>query len=311
MTDNRRRPRTSATNAGAAPMPKPADASMLLLNEVMHTPVDPGYAEAKSRKMLGMEPPRRFRTTMRVTVIAVLLGFAAATATVALRAPQPDVVTARRVLEQEIRDRRASNEELSDSISDLNAEVEQIQTVALSESYPVLLANLGRDAGSTGALAVKGPGVTVKLRDGAKPQDDSPAESSSRVQDYDIQVVVNSLWASGAEAISVNGQRLTARSAIRSAGDAILVDLVGLIGPYEIEAIGDPATLPTYFSRSIGQSHLSILGSRYGISSSVDQADQLQLSAGQSISLFHASVPEELELQQPDATARTTRESNK
>ena len=42
--------------------------------------------------------------------------------------------------------------------------------------------------------------------------------------DRDLQVIVNGLWAAGAEAIAVNGQRLTACSAIRSAGEAILVD---------------------------------------------------------------------------------------
>lgn len=284
------------------------DASMLLLNEVMHTPVDPGYAETAARRKNGTETPRRRFSKARVTVVAILLGFAAASATVALRAPQPDVAAARNVLEQEIRERRGTNEALSEQISSLNTELEQIQNVALADQYPQLLANLGRDASASGALAVTGPGMTVKLRDAAAPQAEAPIDSKSRVQDYDVQVVVNSLWASGAEAIAINGQRLTARSAIRSAGDAILVDLVGLIGPYEIEAIGDPATLATYFSRSIGQQHLSILNSRYGIGASVDQHDDLYLPAGQTSRLFYASAPQDLELLKSDTGPAATRE---
>lgn len=300
MSDNRNRSRPTAVPARAVSTARRPDASMLLLNEVMHTPVDPGYQETANRRRQGLEPKRRLSATIRVAVTAILLGFAATTATVALRAPQPDLAAARDVLEQEIKDRRDSNDVISEDITDLNVEIEQIQNIALSDRYPSLLANLGMDAAATGAIAVEGPGLTVTLRDGAQPQDDSVSDSSSRVQDYDIQVVVNSLWASGAEAISINGQRLTTRSAIRSAGDAILVDLVGLIGPYEIESIGDPATLPAYFTRSIGQQHLSILGSRYGIGTSVEQQEYLRLPSGQSMQLFYASVPEDLELLKSD-----------
>lgn len=307
MPDDRNRGRTPGVPPRAVATTRRPDASMLLLNEVMHTPVDPGYQETANRRRQGLEAPRRRSTTVRIVVTAILLGFAAATATVALRAPQPDLAAARDVLEQEIRDRRDGNEAVTGSITEFNREIEQMQDTALSDQYPSLLANLGRDAAATGALAVEGPGMIVTLRDGAQPQNDSASDSSTRVKDYDIQVVVNSLWESGAEAISVNGQRLTTRSAIRSAGDAILVDLVGLIGPYEIAAIGDPATLPTYFTRSIGNQHLSILGSRYGIGTSVEQDESLRLPAGQSMRLFHASVPEDLELQKSDEPPKSNK----
>ena len=56
--------------------------------------------------------------------------------------------------------------------------------------------------------------------------------------------MVNALWAAGAEAISINGQRLGPTTAIRFAGEAVLVDFRPVTNPYEISAIGDPDTLP-------------------------------------------------------------------
>ncbi len=68
------------------------------------------------------------------------------------------------------------------------------------------------------------------------------------VYDSDLQVIVNGLWAAGAEAIAVNGHRLTALSAIRSAGAAILVDFRPLVPPYVLEAVGDPGQLQARFA---------------------------------------------------------------
>ena len=279
-----------------SPRPVRRDDSMLLLNEVMHKPLDPGYAEAAERQVQGTARPRRSLTTVRIVVLAIGLGFGTTAATLALRAPQPDVVAARAVLEQEIRERRARADELRAEIDTLDTDIEAIQTAALASQYPSLLADLMRDAASAGSMAVKGPGLEITMRDAVTLGNDA-ANPLSLVQDYDIQVVVNAMWGAGAEAISINGQRLTPTTAIRSAGDAILVDLVGLSGPYVIEAIGDPSALETYFARSPGQSHLSILSTRYGISSSVSRSDSLRLGAGSGNRLFYAELPDGVSVQ--------------
>ncbi len=76
--------------------------------------------------------------------------------------------------------------------------------------------------------------------------DDSPQAQTAdgRVADTDLRVLVNGLWEAGAEAIAINGQRITATSAIRSAGSAITVNYTSLIPPYRVVVLGDPATLP-------------------------------------------------------------------
>ena len=98
-------------------------------------------------------------------------------------------------------------------------------------------------AGSPGRWRSPARACTVTLDDAATAAGRRPTRALDRVLDRDLQSVVNGLWAAGAEAVAVNGQRLTALSAIRSAGDAILVDYRPLTRPYVVVAIGDPRTI--------------------------------------------------------------------
>ena len=68
--------------------------------------------------------------------------------------------------------------------------------------------------------------------------------------DLDLQVLANGLWQADAEAVAINGHRLSGLTAIRSAGDAITVDYRSLSRPYRIEAIGNPRTLQARFVES-------------------------------------------------------------
>jgi uncharacterized protein YlxW (UPF0749 family) len=122
-----------------------------------------------------------------------------------------------------------------------------------------------------------GPGVEVVLDDAADPQGDDP--TLARVLDRDLQIAVNGLWAAGAEAITVNGLRLTSRSAIRSAGDAILVDYRPLTTPYTLEAIGDPKRLEPRFATGPAAESLRTLQSTYGLSFAVTSRDRVVLPA--------------------------------
>ena len=96
-----------------------------------------------------------------------------------------------------------------------------------------------------GLTAVKGPGIIVKLNDSPlKPKmGDDP--NFYIVHDIDLMALVNELWASGAEAISINGQRIVMNSAIRCVGPTITVNTVRLSPPYIVKAIGPPSNLET------------------------------------------------------------------
>lgn len=89
-----------------------------------------------------------------------------------------------------------------------------------------------------GTTDLKGEGIVMTLTDGTKVTDPS-LRSDSLVHDSDILTVVNELKAAGAEAISVNGQRIIATSAIRCVGPVIQVNYQKVAAPFEIKAIGN------------------------------------------------------------------------
>ena len=100
------------------------------------------------------------------------------------------------------------------------------------------------------------------------------------ILDRDLQLVVNSLWASGAEAISVGGVRLGPNVTIRQAGGAILVDNHPISSPYTVLAIGPPNTMLDSFNRSSGLQRLRLLESSYRVTVNVSRSDGLSLPAG-------------------------------
>jgi uncharacterized protein YlxW (UPF0749 family) len=153
---------------------------------------------------------------------------------------------------------------------------------------------LSRLESATGAGAVRGPGMALLLDDATSDSGTdagdprSQAEADGRVTDRDLQTLVNELWAAGAEAVAVNEQRLTARSAIRAAGDAILVDFRPLNPPYEVRAIG-PNRMRTDFVEGFGGSYLQVLRD-YGIQYSVEDRDALRLPASAGLTVRHAAA---------------------
>ncbi len=91
---------------------------------------------------------------------------------------------------------------------------------------------------------VAGPSVTVTLTDApATVQPAGVDEDLLVVHQQDIQAVINALWASGAEAVTVQGQRIGARTGIKCVGNTVVVHGVPYAPPYVISAIGDHARL--------------------------------------------------------------------
>ncbi len=89
-----------------------------------------------------------------------------------------------------------------------------------------------------GTAAVSGPGLEIRLSDSRREAKTDGDRQSLSVHDVDLQLVVNALWAAGAEAVAVNGQRLVATSPIRAAGETITVNFRPLVPPYKIETVG-------------------------------------------------------------------------
>ncbi|WP_460888283.1 DUF881 domain-containing protein [Promicromonospora xylanilytica] len=227
-------------------------------------------------------------------LLAVLLGAATTVAVRELRAPQPSVAKGRSVLMEQIQDRSAAVEELSRRSVELRSEVDGLRGGGLLPSALVEVNQLDRWV--SGAVPVRGPGMVVTLTDGSGgglvDPGDAPAES--RVRDADVQFVVNELWAAGAEAVAVNDERLTSLSAIRNAGDAILVDLQPLNGPtYTIEAVGDADDMQVEFARSAGLGFLQLLSAEYGIENEVTTSEGMFLPGAGSPTLRYAHTTQD------------------
>ncbi|UFJ41928.1 DUF881 domain-containing protein [Brevibacillus humidisoli] len=121
------------------------------------------------------------------------------------------------------------------------AKVEEEVAEHQSEAAAVL-AELEAARMMAGVIPVEGPGVVVTLQDNPNASQTGDVMKNI-VHEQDVTLVVNELRAAGAEAISINGQRLVSNSAIRCVGPTIIVNGVKSATPFVITAIGDSATL--------------------------------------------------------------------
>ena len=159
----------------------------------------------------------------------------------------------------------------------LRREVTQVGQTAAARSSTVAAEKARGDslAGAAGLEAVAGPGVTVSLDDAPRPKDGQPAASSNPddlvVHQQDVQSVVNALWAGGAEAMTLMGERMISTTAVRCVGNTLLIQgrLVG--PPFVVTAIGPPAAMRAALSVEPGvalfQRYVEDFGLGYHVSS--------------------------------------------
>ncbi|MER7571802.1 DUF881 domain-containing protein [Streptomyces sp. NPDC126514] len=265
--------------------PSRPDASMSLLTNVMDHSLDDGYAEAAARKKAadgGL--PKTLRAKLGLAAGLVLAALVVTVGAAQARVAAPAVAKEREELIDRIDQETEAADKLEDDVDELRDEVSARQREALKES--------GSEQGElvgilSGAVEVHGPGVKLVVDDAREaggggdgdPRETSGFSDTGRVRDRDMQRVVNGLWESGAEAISINGQRLTALSAIRAAGDAILVDNKPLVPPYTVLAVGDGERLSTRFQDSADGLYLHALQENFGIRTAISADEDLRLPA--------------------------------
>ncbi|MEU4350954.1 DUF881 domain-containing protein [Streptomyces sp. NPDC023838] len=270
--------------------PSRPDASMSLLTNVMDHALDDGYAEATARrKAEGQEGmPRNLRAKLALAAGLLLAAVVVTVGAAQARITAPVVAKERQELIGRVEAETKAADDLQKNVDSLRDEVGDRQRKALEKH--------GGDQGElvallSGATEVHGPGVKLVVDDakntetggGANPRENSSFSDTGRVRDRDMQRVVNGLWQSGAEAVAINGQRLTALSAIRAAGDAILVDNRPLVPPYTVLAVGDGKKLSTAFQDSADGQYLHVLQENYGIRSSISDQGEVRLPAAPSL----------------------------
>ncbi|WEO98673.1 DUF881 domain-containing protein [Streptomyces sp. FXJ1.172] len=272
--------------------PQRPDASMSLITNVMDHSLDDGYAEAAARKKSQDEGglPKTLRAKLGLAGGLVLAALVVTLGAAQARVAAPVVAKERQELIDRVDSETASADKLEGTVDKLRDDVGARQRAALKSSGGSGQADLvGILAGATD---VHGPGVKLVVNDakeastggdGTNPRETSGFSDSGRVRDRDMQRVVNGLWASGAEAVSINGQRLTALSAIRAAGDAILVDNRPLVPPYTVLAVGNGAKLSTAFQNSADGLYLHALEDNFGIRATISTEGDVRLPAAPSV----------------------------
>ena len=307
---------TSHRNSTPEPTPtgRRPDESMTLLTSMMERPLDPGYAAAAEQRVAEGLPASTGTRTVTVVVAAVVVGLLLTLGAVALRAPSTSAARAKAQLVAQVEGRRTAVERQATALRTLQVQVDQLRGQALGQTSASLQSRLATLDLASGAQALQGKGLVVVLDNapgaGGTSADGNPRTSSENTDGIlyskDMQVVVNGLWEAGAEAISVNGQRLTSRSAIRFAGDAILVNYRPLARPYTITVLGDPDALQVEFADNAGGSYARALKDNYGIRVSMDARDDLTVPAATALTVREASVPKPKSSATTPSTSRTT-----
>ena len=231
-------------------------------------------AEAQADDYALVDKPAGSRSlrSMSVTVsVFVLIGFLFAAASWQRQTVQPEAQDRRQELIDRI-DRATQSAEAEQAAAvELRASVSQLQQLATSGLGEGFADQLQAVQIASGFVGLTGPGATVTMQDAVPPLPKGVQPDEARVLDIDVQMVVNGLWQSGAQAIAINDIRLTSVTAIRTAGEAILVDYRPLEPPYVIAAVG-PADLADTFAGSDAQAELDQLRRDYGIQSEVTGA---------------------------------------
>jgi uncharacterized protein YlxW (UPF0749 family) len=285
LTYLRRRARHSQATSSATSRPMPSrnpapDASMDLLNQIIRQPVDPDYALASAR---GTDPARGRWT---LAVLAMIIGALFSVAALQTTREAPTLQSERTELISRVQAAEREQDQLRGRVNLLTQEIATLRAAALGgdEAARTIETQINSLDSVVGYVAVTGPGVLIVV-------DDSPsaaADARDRVLDIDLQVLANGLWEAGAEAISINGHRLSSLTAIRSAGDAITVDYRSLTRPYRVEAIGDPHTLQARFVESSAGAWWNDLAQNRRMRYEISDVKQLDLAADPGIVLRHA-----------------------
>lgn len=176
-----------------------------------------------------------------LVAVLTLVGFLLVVTGTATSAANKSAAPRQKELIDQILQQRSNVDDLNKAVSEVRNEVNQaeVQAGAASEAQQQQNEKIAQLQLEAGTSAVKGPGIEVKLSDA--PQSSSQSDSTfsaNRIQDSDIQLIVNALFASGAEAVSVNGNRVVAVTPIRAAGGTIVVNYQPVNSPYSIMAIG-------------------------------------------------------------------------
>lgn len=246
-----------------------------LLEQLAESALDNAYYEVDRTR----EPTILMRVFTLVSI--TFLGFLFAVVAVQFRNDRPATETERQALIDNIAGRQEIVDSRRETVGLLEDEIDTLMSQVSNPSQGAM-----RDRLNAGGEAVVGEGVQVTLI--------SASGDAARgiISDLDVQLAVNGLWMSGAEAIDVGGNRLASTSAIRSAGEGITVNFRSIAEPIVIRAIGSQSALTKQFEASPSGRYLGERQQNAGISWTIQELEEISMAAAPNkrLEIRHASA---------------------
>ena len=186
-----------------------------------------------------------------------------------------------------VRTRQEQVRQLETEVSSLDAAIEGFS--------PAQSGTAAEDAFTAGSTRpVSGPGVQITLSDAPAGQVPAGATPDALViHQQDIEDTMNALWSGGAEAMTVQGVRVTDRTVIRCIGNVILVDGTSFSPPYVIQAIGDPAALHAAVASNPRMVNYQAYVAKYGLGWDMQTKDALSFAPATTSSTVNYATVEE------------------
>ena len=251
-----------------------------LLTSLLTDHLDPGYAAAAAERTAQHTRTSRVPAAVWLLTGAVVVGLIfgialsrLASGSVAVDRVSADASAAVRAAQDRSTELESTRDGLAEQVS-----TERDRALQSDAAGSELLDRLSAVESAAGIDTVSGPGLAVVVTEpaGAGGSTVRPG-SGAAVLDRDIASIVNSLWASGAEAVSVDGVRVGPNVTIRQAGGAMLLDNRPIDSPYDIRAIGPPQRIQVQFFVSDAYLRMSTVAQLYGVGFSIRAADDLRL----------------------------------
>lgn len=192
------------------------------------------------------------------------------------------------ILKDRARDAQARQSE----VSDLQAQIEDLGEGINSEPLKRETARVNQYRHAAGMTPVVGPGIRVELDDAPRSVEVPGLDPNLLVvHQQDIQAVVNALWKGGAEAITLQGQRLNSTTGIKCVGNTVVLNGVPYSPPYVIEAIGPQTAMVSALELSPEVSIFMDYAERYKLGFSRDYVTEISAPAYEgAIRMTYANV---------------------
>lgn len=205
------------------------------------------------------------------------------------------VTTVQQAVVDQVEGLEQEQEALRGDIAEAEAKVLEYQTASTTSSSALAEVNRRLEEArlAVGLTPLRGPGVVIEIADSQRVVPEGENAANYIVLVDDLRDIVAALWASGAEAIAINGERLVATSSIYGVGASVLVNTAFLSPPFRIEAIGSEGLLDRFAQNAAFQGRVAQRIEVFGLEFASQSADDLVLAAFVGNTRFRWAVPTE------------------